>query len=210
MTRRPSSSTRLSHAAPRRERGFTLVEALVALAILGLIAVLAYRATASLTGGESRLARESARWRTLDLVFNRLEADLRQAVPRTSRHGDAREAAWSVQPEGDAGNSALVFSRAGPEFSSEPGQAGQRVGYRVRDGTLEALFWPQLDNVADRGPQSYALFADVAAFRVRALSADGQWLDRWPLRAGDGLPRAVQVELALRDGTRIERLYALR
>jgi prepilin-type N-terminal cleavage/methylation domain-containing protein len=38
-----------------RARGFTLVEALVALLILAIVAVLAYRGTASLTDGEARL-----------------------------------------------------------------------------------------------------------------------------------------------------------
>ena len=71
-----------------RARGFTLVEALVALVILAIVAVLAYRGTASLTVGEAQLAAESARWRTLDAVFTRLEADLRQALPRPVRHGD--------------------------------------------------------------------------------------------------------------------------
>ena len=38
-----------------RQRGFTLVEILVALALLALVAVLAYRGTASLVDGETRL-----------------------------------------------------------------------------------------------------------------------------------------------------------
>ena len=45
----------------KRLRGFTLVEALLALAIFGVIAVLAYRATASLSEGEARLSGEAQR-----------------------------------------------------------------------------------------------------------------------------------------------------
>jgi hypothetical protein len=52
------------------------------------------------------------------------------------------------------GNTGLVFSRAGPEFALEPGVAGQRVGYRLRAGTLELLYWPQLDNVDAARPCS--------------------------------------------------------
>lgn len=194
----------------RASRGFTLVEALVALLILAIIAVLAYRGTASLTGGEARLAEESARWRTLDAVFTRLEADMRQAIARASRHGTTVEAAWSAVPLDTSGDTALVFSRAGPEFGLEPGIAGQRIGYRVRDGTLEALFWPQLDNVADVAPAAYPLAPGVQRFRVSQLTDDGRWSPRWPLRAGDDLPRAVRVELTLQDGTTIERWFALR
>jgi len=194
----------------RPARGFTLVEALVALVVLAIVAVLAYRGTAALTSGEAQLAAESARWRTLDAVFTRLEADLRQALPRPARNGARLEAAWSTQPADAAGNTALVFSRAGPEFALEPGAAGQRIGYRVRDGALEVLFWPQLDNLGDRAPAAYALVDHVASFRVQALADDGRWSERWPARSEDRLPRAVRVELILDDGLVLARLFALR
>ena len=194
----------------RRLRGFTLIEALVALVIFGIIAVLAYRGTTALTGGEAQLAQETGRWRTLDAVFTRLEADLRQALPRAARHGERTEPAWSVASDDSAGNSALLFSRAGPEFALEPGVAGQRIGYRLRDGALEVLFWPQLDNVANSAPVVYALLDGIAGFHVLALAADGRWSDRWPLHPDDDLPRAVKVELRLADGASIERWFALR
>ena len=75
-------------------RGFTLVEVLVALAILAIVAALAYRGTSALVDGEARLAAEATRWRTLDAVFTRIESDLRQAQPRSVRVGSAREPAW--------------------------------------------------------------------------------------------------------------------
>jgi len=191
-------------------RGFTLVEALVALLILAIVAVLAYRGTAAMTGGEAQLAEESARWRALDMVFTRLEADLRQAVPRASRHGDRLEAAFSSLPVDAAGNDAIVFSRAGPEFAVEPGMQGQRIGYRLRDGTLEVSFWPQLDNVANAAPIVYPLIGGIERFRVSALTGANRWSERWPLDRNDLLPRAVRVELTLADGTQVERWFALR
>ena len=192
-----------------RRRGFTLVEVLVALAILAIVAALAYRGTAALVDGETRLSAEAARWRTLDTVFTRLEADLRQAQPRPVRVGSAREPAWLAATEAN-GSSALVFSRAGPEFDPDPGAAGQRVGYRVRDGALEVVYWPGLDRAPGTGATAWPLFAGVARFRVEHADPDGGWRDAWP-RAGDGdLPRAVRVLLQLDTGESIERWFALR
>ena len=194
----------------RRHRGFTLIEILVALAILAVVATLAYRATAAMTDSEARLAAESERWRALDAVFARLEGDLRQAIPRPSRHGGASEAAWSVIPYDSAGNTALVFTRAGSEFNIEPGMAGQRIGYRVRDGDLEIVYWPALDNIADAVPVAYPLVRGIAGFRVSALSTVGNWVPQWPMLGESDVPRAARIELALADGTAIERWMVLR
>lgn len=188
--------------------GFTLIEALLALAIFGVIAVLSYRATASLSEGEARLAAEAQRWRTLETLFTRVEADFRQAVPRSARVGAAREPAW-LGTTFD-GQSALVFTRAGSEFALEPGNAGQRVGYRLRDGTLELAYWATLDHAGDAAPVVYPLVAGIAGFELEYLSASGAWRNRWPLLGEDELPRAVRLTLALDDGARIDRWFTLR
>jgi general secretion pathway protein J len=190
-------------------RGFTLIEVLVAIIILGVVALLAYRATAAMTDGEARLTAESDRWRALDRLFARLESDMRQAVPRAVRHGGTAEPAWLALPADSSGNSELVFSRAGPEFAAEPGAAGQRIGYRLRDGAIETLYWPQLDNVANAEPVAYALVSDVARFRISELTTSNAWSPQWPILGGPALPRAVRVEIGFADGTAIERWIAL-
>jgi len=191
-------------------RGFTLVEVLAALAIFGVLAVLAYRATATLTDGEARLSSEAARWRTLEALFTRFEADIRQAVPRPVRAGSGTEPAWLALPTDASGNSALVFTRSGSEFHDEPNAAGQRIGYRLRGQTLEIAYWPHLDNVADATPVVYALATDVVSFRVAYLTRAGAWRDHWPLLGEADIPRALRVTLVLTSGETIERWFVLR
>ena len=65
-----------------RNAGFTLVEVLVAVAILALVATIAWRGTAAMTDAEAKLAVESARWQQLDALVARLEGDVRLALPR--------------------------------------------------------------------------------------------------------------------------------
>ncbi len=193
----------------RGARGFTLVEALLALAIFAVIAALAYRATAALTDGEVRLSAEAQRWRTLEAFFTRFESDLRQAVPRAARAGTQREPAW-LGTIGTAGQGALVFTRAGSEFHAEPAQNGQRIGYRLRDGTIELAYWPQLDRPADAQPVVYPLVSDVAALKLEYLTRGGAWRERWPLPGESDVPRAVRLTLTLADGVEIERWFTLR
>ena len=189
--------------------GFTLIEILIALAILALIAVLGYRAVASLADSEAQLTAESVRWRGLDGLFARLEADMREAEPRPVRVAGGTEPAWvgNIDEHGDAD---LRFSRAGPEFALEPGSAGQRIGYRLRGAAIEVLYWPHLDQPQGAVPVAYALVDGIARFRIAYLGGDGTWRERWPALGEAAVPRAVRVELTLASGETVERWLALR
>jgi general secretion pathway protein J len=193
---------------PRRA-GFTLIEILIALAILALIALLGYRATSALAQSETRLAEEAARWRTLDALFARLEADMRAATPRAARSGNAKEPAW-VGATDASGNATIRFSRAGSEAGNEPGVAGQRIGYRLDNGAVEIAYWPHLDQPGGVAPTAYTLASGIAGLRVDYLDSQGAWRDRWPLLGEPELPRAVRVMVAQDDGTTVERWLALR
>ncbi|MEP7206850.1 MAG: type II secretion system minor pseudopilin GspJ [Casimicrobiaceae bacterium] len=198
-------STRQVRCPPR---GFTLIELLIGLAIMALLSVLGYRAIASLADTQVRLAHESQRWRALDFFLAHLEGDCRQAVPRPARVGSDVQPAF-VAGRDASGNALLVFSRAGSEFILEPGSAGQRIGYRLREGRVEILYWSGLDPTADATPTAYPLVDGIAGLSLAFLDSRGAWQDRWPIFGEAILPRGVRVALELADGARIERIIAL-
>ena len=96
-----------------------------------------------------------------------------------------------------------------PRGRSASPVTGQRVGYRLRDGSIEALFWPAIDNPAATVPVAYALTGGIRRFQVAALGAGDAWSERWPVTGDADLPRGMRVTLELADGTRIERWIAL-
>lgn len=200
------SGVRAEHAIGR---GFTLIEILIALAILALVSVLGYRGLASLTDSEARLSAEAQRWKRLDGLFARLEADMREAVPRGVRTGGGTEPPWFGDRDA-AGNTELRFSRAGPEFVDEPQSAGQRIGYRLRNDAVEVLYWPRFDQPMAVAPTPYTLANDITRFEIAYLDARGTWQERWPIPGEAALPAGVRVALRLAGGEVIERWLALR
>lgn len=193
----------------RRPRaGFTLIELLIALAILSLLSLLGYRAVASLGDTQVRLTAEAEQWRTLDRVFSRIEGDCREAVARDIRMGEGVEPAWLGTIDQN-GNAVLHLSRAGSEFVLEPGSGGQRIGYQLRDGTLQVLYWPGLDIPANTTPDAYALAENIASVALAYLDSKGTWRERWPITGDSAVPRGMRVTLQLASGERVERIIAL-
>jgi general secretion pathway protein J len=202
-----------------RARGFSLVEMLVAVAVLAVLASVSFRGLNSVLDAETGVAAETRRWNDLAIVTSHLGHDLSLAVARPVRDGaDGDRPALSVhQASGALGATSvdagaqLVLTRLGDaEGASATGEL-RRVAWRLREGTLEYLVWPALDAATGTLPLVSAVLENVAEFQVRALGDDGLWHRIWPASGrGEGLPRAVEVQFLLAGGARISRLFPLR
>jgi len=115
-------------------------------------------------------------------------------------------AALDAQDRGT--ESALEFTRKSPSGRDEI-----RIGYRLRGTRLELLIWPVLDRAPNSRPEIHPLLDGVSSLRFRHLDAAGAWQEQWPAddsrETRAALPRAVEIELTLRDGTRLRRVFAL-
>lgn len=194
-----------------RQRGFTLVEMLVALTIFALMSVLAYRGLTAVLQTREHLTEDNRRWRDIALTLAQLEQDMSMAVDRPVRDsGDRPLPALVGNPQALGANDAqLSFSRMGMAWQTGVLADVQRHGYRLNNGTLEQLVWPVLDRAPLTEPAVHALLERVNRFELRYLDGSGNWQPRWPLPGVAALPAALEVVLELDGGVAVTRVFAL-
>ncbi|QGZ62782.1 PulJ/GspJ family protein [Paraburkholderia acidisoli] len=117
-------------------RGFTLIELLVAIAILAVVALLAWRGLDQIMRGRDVLTRSMAEERVFAQMFDQMRIDAREAA------SDDEAAGLAISLEGGA----LQIVRA---FAVPPGAAPrlQVVRYRVQDGQVVRYASPPLANL---------------------------------------------------------------
>lgn len=196
----------------RPSLGFTLLELVVALAIFALISAFSYRALDLVLDTRATVTAEGKKWRDITLLFARLEQDMSRLANRPVRDSrDLLSPALLGEPVAAGEDEAqLAFTRMGLEGQSGALNDVQRVGYRLRDGKVEMLVWPVLDQAPRTRPEAEAVLDGVKALEIRYLGAEGAWWPRWPKPGAPGeLPRALEVTLELMSGERVSRLFAL-
>ncbi|WP_298604063.1 type II secretion system minor pseudopilin GspJ [Zoogloea sp.] len=188
-----------------RQRGLTLIELMVALAIFAVLGVLSYRALAEVSTSRTRLEDGFERWRSIGRAMQRIDADLLQLVAPAASASTA--ANMQASP-------ALLLTRAasgGAELQLlrlDEARGIRRVGYRLVDGRLDWLRWSGRDAVGE--PIVEPLLANVRNVRWRFLTG-GNRVDAWPPgERRHTLPDAVILELELPDHGTLTRFIALR
>ena len=198
--------------ARSRQRGFTLLEILVAVAILAVMGVMAYRGVS-----EARVATENAEGhldrlrhvqRAMQLVVN----DFRTLTRRPVREsiGDGYRATLLHDPN----SSALVeLSHAGwPNGAGTPRGTVQRVVYLLEDGKLVRQYWTVMDATLATVPVKRELLDHVQRVEIRYLTPGREWITEWPQFNNTSQasfyarPLAVEITVVLEDWGEIKRL----
>jgi len=182
--------------------GFTLVELLVAIAVLAIVAVLGWRGLDGILRSRQALTAQMEQTRGIQLAFAQLQSDLEKLVGG---------AVLGTRPRLLADASRLTFVRT--VASETEASRLQVVSYRIRDGVLarqesaatrELTELDQLwqasvsDAVARPG---IALQANVAAMTVRVWQ-NGAWVPASGdavTGSGTGAPTGLEMALQLQD-----------
>jgi general secretion pathway protein J len=198
-----------------RSHGFTLIEVLVALAVFGVVSILAYAALGQTLSNADLLTERMERLQAVQRTVRFLDSDLMQAVPRPVRDvlGDGYEPAIRSSL---ASEFALEVTHGGwPNPAGLPRSTLQRSAYRLEEGELIRYHWHVLDRTINNEPIATVLLDDVASIVFRYLQADGEPVDQWPPIGAQGpgsirvRPRAVEIVLTLADEGEIRRLVEI-
>lgn len=199
----------------RRSRGFTLIEVLVALAIFGMLAAIAYGTLSMTLSNAEVLTERMQRLQSLQRTMRHLSEDFMQLAPRPVREdlGDNLGPALHTDVQSDF---AVELTHGGwSNPAALPRGTLQRVAYRLEENELVRYHWTALDRTLSNEPVGRALLDEVESIVFRFLQENGDWTEEWPPENRPGIlglrqrPRAVEIVLTLTDTTEISRLLEI-
>lgn len=179
----------MSRSAPC-QHGLTLIEVLVAVSLLAVIGLMAWRGLDAIRYASTNLTRQATRFQQLDMSFERLGRDVTQAMAL------GEQTPWV----GERSNVRFFRLDAVAELP-------RSVEYRWQsDGRNRWEILPGAGPAA-QVPQAYTLLDEVKALQFSYMDKAGAWRSSWPPRGLQTLPRAIKVELQLQDAGRFERIF---
>ena len=197
------------------EKGFTLLELLVAVAIFALLGVGSYRLLATTIATRDAAQKHDAALMQLQKAMTTLNRDISQAIGRPVRneYGDAVAAVILK-------NNMLDLTRAGwPNPLQQARSQLQRVHYELNSkGELVRLSWSQLDRERGAKPQQSILLKNIDTIQIKVYSINEGLVQEWPAFQGQAanntaslseLPRAIEIVINVKPWGEIRRYFRL-
>ena len=198
-------SDMIPHSESRERKGFTLIEVLIALALLGILAGTLYSTYFTLIKGRESAAEGMEARRELRTTLDLLRRELNSAVYRTVPTGTNNRLHFSVEDRDIFGKPAsrLAFTATAP-----PQAGGQAVSdqidlvYEIVERDKKMVLSRQAKDLYHPGePDRYPQMESIEGFLVEC-QRDDKWVKSWDT-ANDlqhKLPAAVRVTFTVKEG----------
>lgn len=176
------------------ERGFTLIEMLVAVMIFAMLATAGVVLLRGAVEGQAAVTTHLDALADVQRGLATLDADLSQAAVRISRTqaGTYAPAFFGRSAQGE--EPLMQFVRDG---WSNPGTLRraslQKIEYWWRNGRIERVGYPAVDGATP--PEPAILFDGVRGLTLRYRDRRGDWLERWAPETPKAMPTAVEMVL---------------
>lgn len=192
-----------------KQKGFTLIEVLVSIAIFASLSVAAYQVVSQIQRSNLLSQERTARLNELQRTMVMMDNDFRQiALRRTRTEGEEPEEQlifWSDYLL-DSDAKGVMFARLGWHNPQQQFPRGEvtKVGYRLKRGTLQRIWWRYPDTPVGQEGIVTPLLTQVESFDLRFYDGK-QWQNSWD--SSNTLPKAVSVVLMLKDYGKVTRTY---
>ena len=196
----------------RSHTGFTLIEVLVALAVFGILSLLAYMTLGQTLSNADMLTERMDRLQAVQRTVRYISNDLMQAAPRPVRLEPGDSMGPAIQTNLSAEFALEVTHGGWGNPAGLPRSTQQRTAYRIEDGELVRYHWTVLDRTYANEPIATVLLDDVESLLFLYLRGNDEWTETWPPQGAQGAaglrarPRAVEFVLTLADEGEIRRL----
>lgn len=192
-----------------KQRGFTLIEVLVAMAILAVVIMATHQILDSTTKAKEASDEKIAELNGLQTAFRLMDQDFSQMTQRTVRNeaGDAQEqyllaGRYILESQYDG----IAFVRDGwvNPINLLPRSELQAVGYRVLNDNLERVYRVYVDQLDNMEPRVQVVLKGIEELKFEFLDANNEWQEQWQIKA---LPKAVAVTLQQIEAEPIRRVF---
>jgi general secretion pathway protein J len=194
--------------ARKTNRGFTLLEILVALFIFAILAALMASALRTIINAVSGVERQAGQLRQLQFALLVLSRDIEQTVNRSIRNTGGQEELALIGT-----HDTLSFTHMGSanDAAGAAKSSMQRVQYVFGNGSLSRFVWPVLDQAPSTVSQGRLLLNKLGEGRFEYLSEDNKFYSSWPLTSQPSLslPLAIRVFISIPSWGKISQLYVI-
>lgn len=177
-------------------RGFTLLEAVVALGLATVVLTALYGAVIRAAAAHEHAVRDADRRIAARVLLLAMVREIEAAVPTADANGRLRFAVASAPPDGPPWSALRLATLEGDDDVHLVAYRVDQVGTARETGVLVRRAAPRLAPPISPEPPGEPALPGVRTFRVRCF--DGvEWTTSW---TRPRLPRAVEVGLAVGDG----------